>query len=81
MLQSKTGWTSLNVVIFPRVLRIFLENQKQWPPRPEIIDQIHALIVEDCAISSKSIVGQMIISRERVRFIIHEDLDMRQLSA
>jgi len=42
----------------------------------EIIDQIHELILEDGRISAKSIAEQLGISRERVRPIIHEDLDM-----
>ena len=46
---------------------------------PEIIDQIHELILEDRRISSKSIAEQLGISRERVGFIILEDLDMRKL--
>ena len=48
---------------------------------PEIIDQIHELILEYRRISAKSIVEQLGISRERVGSIIHEDLDMRKLSA
>ena len=48
---------------------------------PEIIDQIHELILEDRRISAKSIAEQLGISRERVKSIIHEDLDMRKLSA
>ena len=48
---------------------------------PEIIDHIHELILEDRRISAKSIAEQLGISRERVRSIIHEDLDMRKLSA
>jgi len=48
---------------------------------PEIIDQIHELILEDSRISAKSIAEQLGISRERVGSIIHEDLDMRKLSA
>jgi len=48
---------------------------------PEIIDQIHQLNFEDRQISSKSIAEQLGISREQVGFIIHEDLDMRKLSA
>jgi len=47
----------------------------------EIIDQIHKLILEDRRISAKSIAEQLGISRERVGSIIHEDLDMRKLSA
>jgi len=48
---------------------------------PEIIDQIHELILENRRISAKSIAEQLGISRERVGSIIHEDLDMRKLSA
>jgi len=48
---------------------------------PEIIDQIHELILEDRRISAKSIAEQLRISRERFESIIHEDLDTRQLSA
>jgi len=48
---------------------------------PEIIDQIHKIIMEDRRILAKSIAEQLCISRERVGFIIHEDLDMRKLSA
>ena len=48
---------------------------------PEIIDQIHELILEDRRISTKSTAEQLGISRERVGSINHEDLDMRKLSA
>ena len=48
---------------------------------PEIIDQIHELILEDRRISAKSIAEKLGISRERVGSIIHENLDMRKLSA
>jgi len=48
---------------------------------PVIIDQNHELILEDGRISSKSIAEQLGISHERVGSIIHEDLDMRKLSA
>ena len=48
---------------------------------PEIIYQIHELILEDRRISTKSIAQQLGISRERVGSIIHEYLDMRKLSA
>jgi len=48
---------------------------------PEIIDQIHELIMEDCWILAKSIAEKLGISCEQVGFIIHEDLDMQKLSA
>ena len=48
---------------------------------PEIIDQIPELLLEDRRISSNSMAEQLGISRERDVFIIHEDVDMRKLSA
>ena len=48
---------------------------------PEIIEQIHELMLEDGRISAKSIAEQLGISRERFGSINHEDLDMRKLSA
>jgi len=48
---------------------------------PEIINQIHKLILKDRRISAKSIAEQLVIWRERVGLIVHEDLDMRKLSA
>jgi len=48
---------------------------------PVIIDQIHELILEDRRISAKSIAEKLGISSKRVGSIIHEDLDMRKLSA
>jgi len=47
----------------------------------EIIDQIYELILEDRSISAKSIAEQLGISRKRAGSIIHEDLDLRKLSA
>ena len=48
---------------------------------PEIVDEIHELILEDSRILAKSVAEQLGISRKRVGSIIHEDLDMRKLSA
>ena len=47
----------------------------------EIINQIDELILEDHRNSAISIAEQLGISLERVGSIIHEDLDMRKLSA
>jgi len=48
---------------------------------PEIIVQIHELVLEDRRIWVKSIAEQLGISREWVGSIIHEDLYMLKLSA
>ena len=77
ILRSKTGWPRLNLVIFPSVMRLILDNPKVTTP--EITDQIHELILEDRRILAKSIAKQLGISPERVGFIIHENLDMRKL--
>ena len=79
MLPSKTGWPSLNVVIFPPVMSLVLDDLTVTTP--EIIYQIHELILDDSRVSAKSIAEQLGISRERVGSIIHEDLDMWKLSA
>ena len=77
---SKTGWSSLNVVIFstcdaPRT------GRSKAVTTSEIIDQIHELILEDRRILAKSIAEQLSISHERVGSIINEDFDWRKLSA
>jgi len=46
---------------------------------PEIIDQIHELILEDRWILAKSIAEQVGITCERVGSIIHEGLDTQKL--
>ena len=79
MPPSKTGW--------PSSKRDFSTSFAPRPGRhktvttPGIIDQIHELILENRRISAKSIAELLGILRERVGSIIHEDLDMRKLSA
>ena len=53
-------------------------GRPQTVTTPEIIDQIHELILEDRRISATE---QLVNSRERVGSVIHEDLDKRKLSA
>ena len=45
MPPSKTGWPSLNVVIFQPGMHLVLDDPRVTAP--EIIDQIHELILED----------------------------------
>ena len=56
-------------------------GQPKTVATPEIIDQIHELILEDRQISDKSIAEQLGISCEWVGSIIHENLDMQKLYA
>ena len=76
---SKAGWPRLNVVTFPPVMRLILDNP-QKKTTLEIIDQIHELILEDSWTSAKSIAEQWGISHAQVGPIIHEDLDMQKRS-
>jgi len=55
-------------------------GQPKTVTTPEIIYQIHKLILEDHRILAKSIVEKLGISYERDGSIIHEDLDMQKLS-
>jgi len=55
-------------------------GQPKTVTTPEIIDQIHELILKDTQTLAKSIAVQLGISREQVGSIIHEDLDMWNLS-
>jgi len=80
MPPSKNGWPSLNLVIFPPVLRLVLDDPKQWPPRRLLI-KFASKSWKARRISTKSIAEQLGISLERVGSIIHEDLERRKLSA
>ena len=79
MPPSKTWWSSLNVVIFPPVMRLVLDDPNS--DHPDFFYQIHELILEGSRISAKSIAEHLSISRGRVGFITHEDLNMGKLSA
>jgi len=79
MPPSKTGWPSLNVVIFPPIMCLVLDDPKKTIP--EIIDQSHAIFLGDRSFSAKSIAEQLSLSREWVGSLIYEDLDMRNLSS
>lgn len=48
---------------------------------PEIVDRVHDLILSDRRIAAKTIAETLKISRERVGFIINEQLDMQKMSA
>jgi len=76
---SKTGWPSLKNGDFS-TCDAPCPGQPKMVTIPEIIHQIHTLILEDCRISAESIGEQLGISREQVGSIIHEDFDVRKPS-
>ena len=61
------------------MMRLVLDDPKVTTP--EIIDQIHELILDNRRVSAKSIAEKLGTSHERVGPIIYEDFDMRKLSA
>jgi len=81
MLPSKTGWPSLNVVIFPPVIRLVLDDTNSYHPRDYWSSSRDNLGRPPRRISAKSISEQLDISGERVESIIHEHLDTRKFSA
>ncbi|XP_042310079.1 uncharacterized protein LOC121923591 [Sceloporus undulatus] len=48
---------------------------------PEMVERVHDLILADQRISAKTIAETLDISRERIGFIIHEQLSMQKLLA
>jgi hypothetical protein len=80
MPAPKFGWPSLNVVIFPPVIPLVLDDPKTVTT-PKFLDYTHELILKERRISAKSIAEQLGISRERVGSVFHEDVDTRKLSA
>jgi hypothetical protein len=71
MPTSKIGWPSLNFVFLFSTCDAPRPRRPKTVTTPEIIDQIHELILKDHRISSKSIAEQLGISRERIGSIIH----------
>jgi len=75
MPKSKTGWPSLNMVIFS-------SSYTPRPGRPQTLTTpVIIYHIQGRRISVKSVAEQLGISREWVGSIIHEDLDVRKLSA
>lgn len=47
---------------------------------PESLDAIHGMILEEHRISAKKMAETLKISQEHVKFISHDELDMRKLA-
>jgi len=53
---------------------------KSTPP-PEIIEQVHDVVLDDRRMKVREIADTTGISKECVRYILHEELDMKKLCA
>jgi len=69
--EFKRGRTSLEVD--PH------EGRPKSATPPEIIEQVHDMLLDDRRIKVCEIAETIGISKERVRYILHEDLDMKKL--
>jgi hypothetical protein len=51
------------------------------PPPPEITEQVHDMVLDDRRMKVREIAETMDISKERVGYILHEELDTKKLYA
>jgi hypothetical protein len=57
------------------------EGCPETATRPEIIEQVHDMVLDDRRMNVREIAGTKGISKERVGYILHEDLNMRKICA
>jgi transposase len=57
------------------------EGRPNSAPPPEIIEQVHDMLLDDRRIKVREIAETIGISKECVGYILHEELDMKKLCA
>jgi transposase len=57
------------------------EGHPKSATTPEIIEQVHDMILDDQQMKVREIAETIGISKERVGYILHEELDMKKLCA
>jgi transposase len=61
------------------------DNPREGRPKsattPEIIEQVHDMVLDDRRMEVREVAETMGISKERVGYILHEELDMKKLCA
>jgi transposase len=55
------------------------ERRPKSSTTPEIIEQVHDMVLDDRQMKVREIAGTTGISKERVGYILHEELDMKKL--
>ena len=58
-----------------------LEGHPKSATPPEIIEQVHNMVLDDQQMTVREIAETIGISKERVGYILHEELDMKKLCA
>jgi hypothetical protein len=72
--------TSLNVAV-PALKAIHVKDVQKSVTTPEIFEQVHDMILDDLWMKVREIAETIGISKERVGYILHEELDMKKLCA
>jgi DNA-binding Xre family transcriptional regulator len=55
------------------------EGRPKSATTPEIIEQVHDMVLDDRRMKVREIAETIGISKERVRYILHEELDVKRL--
>jgi predicted XRE-type DNA-binding protein len=71
---------SLNVAV-PALKAIHVKDVQKSATTPEIIEQVHEMVLDDRWMKVREIAETLGISKERVGYILHEELDMKKLCA
>jgi hypothetical protein len=58
-----------------------LEGRPKSATTPEIIEQVHDMVLDDRRMKVREIAETTDFSKERVGYILHEELDMKNLCA
>jgi histone-lysine N-methyltransferase SETMAR len=78
--QLRNGLPSLNVAV-PALKMIHVKDVPKSTPPLEIIEQVHDMVLDDRRMKVREIGETIGISKERVGYILHEELDMKKLCA
>jgi hypothetical protein len=78
--QLRNGLPSLNVAV-PALKMIHVKDVQKNATTPEIIEQVHDMVLDDRRMKVREIAETIGISKERVVYILHEELDMKKLCA
>jgi transposase len=55
------------------------EGRPKSATSPEIIEQVHLMVLDDQRMKAREIAENIGVSKERVGYILHEELDMKKL--
>jgi len=78
--QLRNGLPSVNVAV-PALKMIHVKDFPKSATTPEIIEQAHDMILDDRRMKVREIAEAIGISKGRVGYILHEELDMKKLCA